>query len=159
MKHTFLSAIAVGALMLCGAAGYAGAKAKTPAADIDAGAKAQADTKAAKTELAQTAKPPHATGQERAVEVGQGKKKGLEKQGYTVGGGEAVPGKLEKASDEKASDDEGEKTEPAVVITNTDSGKETKPQAEPKAEPKPKSEQAKEPAEQPQKNQGGGFGR
>lgn len=156
MKQTLLSSLMLVGLLLCGAIVYAGAKAKTPAADIDAGAKAQVDTKAAKVEVAQTAKPPHATGQERAVEVGQGKKKGLEKQGYTVGGGSAHPGKAEKAPEDEQ-EEAGEKTEPAIVVGDTGSDKEAKPQTETKAEPKPKTQKTEEPAEQ--QNRGGGFGR
>lgn len=154
MKQTLFSSITLVALMLCGVVGYAGAKAKTPAADIESGATAQPQAKVAESQAEKTSPAPHATGKERAAEVGKGKKKGLEKQGYTIGGGEAKSGKTEKAPQE-----EEEETEPAIVIGETSSGKEGKPQTEPKAEPKPKPEKTEEPAEQPQDNRGGGFGR
>ena len=152
MKRSLFSLITVVSLMLCGAAGYAGAKAKTPAADIESGSTPQAQV--AESQAEKTGQAPHATGKERAAEVGQGKKKGLEKQGYTIGGGEAKPGKTEKAPD-----DSDEETEPAIVISDTSSDKEAKPQTEPKAEPKPKPEKSEEPTQQPQENRGGGFGR
>lgn len=154
MKQTLFSAITLVAMMLCGGLGYAGAKAKTPAADIEAGSTAQPQAQVAESQTEKAGQAPHATGKERAAEVGKGKKKGLEKQGYTIGGGEAKPGKTEKASK-----DEEEETEPAIVIGETSSDKETKPKTEPKATPKPAPEKTEEPAEQPQEKRGGGFGR